>query len=634
MYSVAVAVLMAGAAPVAQDSDALAAQAAAILRRQCATCHGPGKGARANLNILDHAQLVNKDKDPRIVVPRDPDNSELFQLVQCGSMPPGRAPKVSDEDREVLRKWIVHDAPAFPPRSGEAYVLAQIQADVTGLAANDRPKVRYVSLNHLLDDPDAAKDLDVYRAALAQALNLLSQQKELVLLQPIDAEGTIFRVRLDALGWDGPLYVPDPKATTKDLDPAHVNRFDLVLLEYPYAAPPPDSPAFKALVGSYLKAANLVRLVPYVRGDWLAAAATEAPLYDELLQLPRSVRALEKQLGVKEGTKDKPRGRAGLTESQYLRGNRILERGESDKAVYWRTFDLAGQADLDALVKVAADDPPAHVGEEVLFSLPNGLPAFFVADGEGRRVPGIPERLLKDKEGKGGLPNGRSCLRCHRAGLQPFTDAVHKKLDQDRDKSIKELMYRPLGELSAADNRRLAAPPGVDPLAFVAQRFAANPAGPPPIDSLTVTDTEPAGTPVKVEFAALDGVNPVTQSRPGQMITFRLKNNGAKKVHYELVLSDVVAGTSSVWASGELEAQVEKASTIKIGKDPGKERWVAFVSEEELPPAVPLHVKGEDEPRRVIHPTYRIEGDAVRVLLDPTRVVKKTIVFETLADKK
>jgi hypothetical protein len=40
-----------------------------------------------------------------------------------------------------------------------------------------------------------------------------------------------------------------------------------------------------------------------------------------------------------------------------------------------------------------------------------------------------------------------------------------------------------------------------------------------------------------------------------------------------------------------------------------------FASEEELPPAVPLQVSGEDKPRRVVHATYRIEGDAVRTVI-------------------
>jgi hypothetical protein len=523
-----------------------------------------------------------------------------------------------------------HEAPALSPRSGEAYILAQIRDDVNGLGAADRPGVRYVSLNHLLDDPDAAKDLDAYRAALAQALNLLSQKRQLVGLRPIDPAGTVFRVRLDALGWDDTPFQAVPGG---DLDPARVNRFDLLLLEYPYAAPPPDSPAFRALVASYFKVAGLARPVPYVRGDWLAAVATEAPLYDELLQLPRSVRALEEKLGVKEPTGDRPRGRAGLTESQYLRGNRILERGEIDRAAYWRTFDLGGAAGLDALVKVAAHDPPAHAGGEVLFSLPNGLPAFFVADGQDRRVTGIPESLLKDKESKGGLRNGRSCLRCHLTGLQPFADVVRKNLAEDR----------PLAELYAADNRRLAAalgqlpaPAGVDPLAFVAKRFAANPGTPglPMIDSLTVADSQPAGSPVKIELAALDEDRPVEQFRPRQVITFRLKNDGARKVYYQLVLGDLVKDTGWVWKSGELEARGEKPIRVEIGPETGKEQLTVFASEEELPPAVPLQVSGEDKPRRVVHATYRIEGNAVRVLLDSARVVKKSIVFETLTGKK
>jgi mono/diheme cytochrome c family protein len=279
MYTVALALVMAGSLPAGQESNDLAEKAATILRKQCVQCHGSAKGATANLKILDHAQLISEDR--RLVVQGKPEESELFQLVECGSMPPGTAPKVSDEDRKVLRTWIEQDAPPFPPHTGEPYILAQIQADINRLAAADRPKVRYVSLNHLLDG-DGAKDLDVYRAALGKALNLFATNVNVVQLPPIDPDKTIFRIRLEELGWDKRPFVADPKYKGKEIDPTLVNLYDLILLEYPYAVPPDNSPAGKALVKSFLKPANLLRPVPYVRGDWLVVAVTDAPLYGEL----------------------------------------------------------------------------------------------------------------------------------------------------------------------------------------------------------------------------------------------------------------------------------------------------------------------------------------------------------------
>ena len=118
-------------------------------------------------------------------------------------------------------------------------------------------------------------------------LNVLSANKKPVALEGIDPENTIFRIRLDDLGWDKRPFVADPKNTAKAIDPTQVNLFDLVLLEYPYATPPD-----KALIESYLKSANLLRPVPYVRGDWFAATATQPPLYGELLSLSGPLNAI------------------------------------------------------------------------------------------------------------------------------------------------------------------------------------------------------------------------------------------------------------------------------------------------------------------------------------------------------
>ena len=93
-------------------------------------------------------------------------------------MPSGTAPKLSADERTTLRTWIAAGAADFPPRSGELFILAQIQADVSQLKAAERANVRYLSLNHLLDDPDAEKDLDKYRAGLERAAQRAVRQQK------------------------------------------------------------------------------------------------------------------------------------------------------------------------------------------------------------------------------------------------------------------------------------------------------------------------------------------------------------------------------------------------------------------------------------------------------------------------
>jgi len=262
-----------GSTVVAQDTD-LPEQARTVLRDNCLRCHG-GDKTKADLKILDYPHLVKAD----LVVPNQPDDSELFQLVDCGSMPPGTAPKVPQKDREVLRAWIKAGAPPFTPHTGENYIFAQIQKDVR--KQNSLKNVRYFSLNHLLDTETPEK-MDVFRAALNKAVDLLSPNENNVKLVPIDPERTIFRISIDQAGWNKTPFVPDPKNPKPAIDPETVNLYDLILLEYPLT-PLPNTPDGTALAEFFLPMTGMIRPVIYVRGDWFASAALQAPLYGDLL---------------------------------------------------------------------------------------------------------------------------------------------------------------------------------------------------------------------------------------------------------------------------------------------------------------------------------------------------------------
>ncbi len=89
-----------------------------ILQRNCFECHGqdPGK-TKKNLNILDHQQLLNKER--KIVVPGDPEHSRLIQRIADGSMPPEeeetRLPRVTETELAILKDWVLGGAPPLPP---------------------------------------------------------------------------------------------------------------------------------------------------------------------------------------------------------------------------------------------------------------------------------------------------------------------------------------------------------------------------------------------------------------------------------------------------------------------------------------------------------------------------------------
>jgi hypothetical protein len=94
-----------------------AARVREILTRNCYDCHGrfPAK-IRKNLNILDHAQLLNTER--KIVVPGDPEHSRLIQRIADGSMPPeeeeARLPRLTEVELTILRDWVLGGAPPLP----------------------------------------------------------------------------------------------------------------------------------------------------------------------------------------------------------------------------------------------------------------------------------------------------------------------------------------------------------------------------------------------------------------------------------------------------------------------------------------------------------------------------------------
>jgi mono/diheme cytochrome c family protein len=651
--SLGLAVLLAFGAPSAGESAKLATSARMILQKHCSSCHGSGASPKADLNVLDYSQLTNPERS--LVVPNNTEKSELFQLVACGSMPPGTARKVSDADRMVLQDWIAAGAPNFPPSFGEPYILARIQEDATRLGPQALANVRYVSLNHLLSDPDTAKDIDAYRAALIKALNLLSWKERLVIPSAIDPDNTIFRIRLDELGWDNRPFLADPKAAAgSNADPTRVSLYDLLLLEYPYATPPDSSPASKALVESYLRPAGQVRPVPYIRGDWLVVSATEGPLYNELLSLPPTLQNLEKKLGV--GLT--PRTRAGVTTSKYIRANRILEQGSSNSTVYWRTYELSGPTGLLGLSKVCTDQDPAHGASMAVFSLPNGLPGFYVGDDKDRRLDAVPPKLLADDWKARGLRVGRACMSCHATGLEPFRDEVGQRAGStsDRDKIAK--MYPSLEKPFAEDKARFVSalaklPQAIvgDPLQFVVSRMAKVPVtGVPPLDGLTFPQHEQRDGGIKVELSALDGNNRPTEIfRLGDKIAFRLKNTGTGDVYYQLIATKTDGSKVQYWINEKNEPRLvnpgenpklllkagEEITTRQGTVNPplGQEVLTVYAARTEIPRPVPLKLSGDKAPTRFFHPLYEIDGEVVRPVFDPASVVKKTIVFETVDGK-
>jgi mono/diheme cytochrome c family protein len=542
------AVALAAALPCAAAADPgqLAARARRVLEKHCAACHGAGPQARAGLHALEREALVKRG----VIRPQRPQDSELVQLVECGTMPPGRRPKLTDPDVAALRDWIGGGAPDWKVATPPDPVLLAIAADLRSLSPGRRALQRYVSFHHLGEavSPDTCAD------ALTRALNLLSQQKEPVWPTPLQQDRRVFRIDLKQLGWDENAYQADKKDNPAGVE--SVNLFDLLLLEYP-APPLPDlgGDQLQALA-DYLERARPVRPVVYVRGDWLLAVALRPPLYDDLLQLPRSLGELTQTLNVPSG--DGQTVWAGLLQSQCetAPGVRLVYRWGSKYGFFWQTADLPERGKTKLLHYALKG--PAQADKQALFSLPNGLPGFFTSQRyqDWRRAPAFDGAAAK-------AIHGGDCLRCHLRGPVLFTDAVRKLADEPQlnDNDSKKLRQNYAGQLQLEDKikedrqtveealeriHKNGIPPA-DPMEALTHRPQAPlrpaPGDLVPLDGLLFPTWEGREAPARLQlpWSALNpesGEETTTFHPNKEKMVLRLKNNTGRAVHFELIQVD------------------------------------------------------------------------------------------------
>ncbi|MFG0250972.1 MAG: DUF2231 domain-containing protein [Phycisphaeraceae bacterium JB051] len=89
-----------------------------IMEQRCAECHG-AENARPKGDFGYVTDLAKMAKNPDLVIPGDPDNSELFLMIDLGDMPPEKskfAPMPAEEIKAVY-DWIKQGAFAIgePP---------------------------------------------------------------------------------------------------------------------------------------------------------------------------------------------------------------------------------------------------------------------------------------------------------------------------------------------------------------------------------------------------------------------------------------------------------------------------------------------------------------------------------------
>lgn len=97
----------------AEGKRNLASEALSVFSAKCSGCHGPNLSRPQGRfgYVLDLARVA---ANPEMVVPSFPEESELWELVRRGEMPPEDAPTgpLSSVEKETIHAWIAAGAPA------------------------------------------------------------------------------------------------------------------------------------------------------------------------------------------------------------------------------------------------------------------------------------------------------------------------------------------------------------------------------------------------------------------------------------------------------------------------------------------------------------------------------------------
>jgi hypothetical protein len=407
--------------PSSLDCELVAEQATAVLTEFCAKCHGPGTNVAMFDYVLDPAALESNGK----IKPGDATGSPLHKRMALGEMPPATAAKKpSTADVRIIYDWIEScRTPAKPDSQycGDPYIetdtmLEWMNEDIAETESRDRPFIRYFSLAHTHNAGACQDELDIYRFALAKALNVLSRGTQIVKPEAIDPQETVYRIDIRDYEWDA--------------SGARAYKWEVLVDNNPYAFVLEDDDA------DILRTLTQTQ-IPFQSADWFVDVATRAPLYHDMLDTPASLGELEDilDIDIADNIGNQEVDRAGFLDSGVSVRNRVIERHQLPTAstqALWIAYDFAGDGGRENIFTNPLDFQ--FDAAEMFYSLPNGLHAYMVIDGAGRRLDAQPNSIVVDpRQPDNVVTNGISCISCHNNGMKSATDELREFVDSSSD---------------------------------------------------------------------------------------------------------------------------------------------------------------------------------------------------------
>jgi serine/threonine-protein kinase len=416
-----------------------------ILQTYCGDCH-IGAGASGDFGYLLNIQaLIDGDK----LVPGAKEDSQIYNRMVGGTMPPAfyRAangiPTYGQID--TVGKFIDElELPDPNPCDPLQFMdvdsqIVEMQSDLASLdPVTEQPFTRYMTINYSRNAGDCGRALQRQRYALFKGINGVSTNP--IIKQPvaIDQDETIYRIDIRDYNWDRDIDLEDDGVVdfADGWDAIVADPFvDEFMIEYQGD----NADDLKADTGT---------AVPFMPVNAFIQATQFGDLYYTLIGGRANLFVFEREvLGidtVEEIANDRLM-RAGFANSGVSKQERVLNRFDSGVAGglnYWISFDFdgggGGEVEGEFVQNLANesifDDPInfAFAGGEAIFSLPNGLQAYYVANAAGTRLATAPIGVVIDPAQNNGLVvNGASCNSCHNAGMITFTDTVRQYVESN-----------------------------------------------------------------------------------------------------------------------------------------------------------------------------------------------------------
>ncbi len=389
-----------------------------VLKKYCAACHTSSKKLGNFDFVLDLNRLV---ETPKYITPRNPDLSFLLTRMRSQTMPPSGSPRPSKAELKIVSDWISQvktsrekiAAKRTPIERDD--LMKAMRDDLDQFSPEEQSRTRYFTVHNLYNAGDSGKKVELWRRALSKTLNSLSWQSIVVPVK-LGPKNTLLRVNLDDLGWTNIVW-------------------DRLLAQYPYGLEPEEGVSKDIAIRTGTPQ-------PFIRADWLAFNATRPPLYFEILGLPKTTQQLEKIIGadVEKNIKTFRVRRAGFRESGVSEYNRLIERHPllRSSGSYWKSYDFGGNAGRRNIFKypLGPGGPQAfeHDGGEMIFSLPNGMQAYYLSTADGKRINVGPTNIVRDKMRplEPEITNGISCMGCHINGMILTQDQVRDRVSRQR----------------------------------------------------------------------------------------------------------------------------------------------------------------------------------------------------------